>query len=471
MLGDRIVLGFANAQSVYPSDALARLDEIDGLTAKGRDGLARLAAHLSFVQPRTAPGALLSEYLFTRSRYLDAVLADDSVAGQQQRLALFQLLQFAIEHRPVGRGNPRRQLLQWIRRLETFGEERQLRQMPSAAAGIDAVRLLTVHASKGLEFRVVYLPGLGNQMFPIKRQYNPCPPPVGMLGENPEDSHAEEEECLFFVAMSRARDILHLSRADNYSASRRTAPSSLLTDLAAHLPRAPDGPARWRDGGPPEPDEEPLTHLAPGHDLHAAEDLDQYLKCPRAYLYQRILDLSGARDDNAYVQFHRAVYSVLRWMRGPEAPTALGREEAMARLNASWQEVGPDAPVYRETAEGIIERALTRRASGAKPLDADWVITRPGGQIKLSNTNGPRGSPTAPQPDPAARPRDCPIGIKRFRAAGATGECALNDAVRRVPVDRRVAGPILPRCFSLAIASSRLTSVPASRPPIQRNTA
>ena len=205
----------------------------------------------------------MSEYLFTHSRYLDAALEDESVTGQQQRIALFQLLQFAIEHKLVGGGIPRRHLLQWIRRLEVFGEERQLRQMPSAAAGIDAVRLFTVHASKGLEFSVVYLPGLGTQMFPIKSQPNPCPPPAGMLSEDPKESHAEEEECLFFVAMSRARDILHLSRADNYSASRRTSPSSLLTDLAAHLPRPPDSTAGWRDGGPPEAEDDAITHLDP----------------------------------------------------------------------------------------------------------------------------------------------------------------------------------------------------------------
>lgn len=261
-LGDaRTVLAFAKAQSVYPMEALTRLDEITGLTTKGRDGLARLGAHLSFVQPGTTPGTLLSEYLFTQSRYLNAALADESVTGQQQRLALYQLLQFAIEHTPVGGGNSRQLLLQWIRRLETFGEERQLRQMPSAAAGIDAVRLLTVHASKGLEFSVVYLPALGTTMFPVSPQYNPCPPPIGMLAEDPKDSHAEEEECLFFVAMSRARDVLHFSRAERYGMNRKA--SSLLTDIAAHLPRAPDGTARWRDSGPSEPDENPLAHLAP----------------------------------------------------------------------------------------------------------------------------------------------------------------------------------------------------------------
>ena len=56
--------------------------------------------------------------------------------------------------------------------------------------------------------------------------------------------------------------------------------------------------------------------LAVGSETHEAEDLDQYRRCPRSYLYQRILQLSGARSDNSYVQFHRCVYAVLRWIDG-----------------------------------------------------------------------------------------------------------------------------------------------------------
>jgi superfamily I DNA/RNA helicase len=381
----RKVLAFAGEQSIQPLEAIARLDEIADLTPAGRDGLALLAGHLAGVTPGTSPAALLFDYLFTQSRYLDGLVADGSVAGQQQRLALFQLLQFAVEHKPAGSGNARQQLLQWIRRLETFGDERQLRQLPSAAAGIDAVRLLTVHASKGLEFPAVYLPALGTAMFPASPQYNQCPPPVGMLAEDPKDSHAEEEECLFFVAMSRARDFLCFSRAEMYGAKRNASP--LLTTIAGNLPYPPGGTPRWRDGGPALPEDKAHAHLAPEHDIHAAEDLDQYMRCPLAYLYQRVLGLSGARDDNAYVRFHRAVYAVLRWMSGLDPSEAVTREQALVRLGESWANIGPAdhpyAQVYWNAAVAIVERAVARRAAGGEVLDADWHIERPDGRIRV----------------------------------------------------------------------------------------
>ena len=389
----RAVLGFAAAQDIYPVEAIARIDDIGGVTEAGSQGLALLRSHLGFVQPGTPAAALLSEYLFTRSRYLDTVLADDTVSGACKRVAIFQLLQFAIEYQPTAAGNPRQQILQWIRRLETFGDERQLRQMPSSASGIDAIRLLTVHASKGLEFGAVYLPALGTSIFPASRKYRPCPPPDGMLSENLEDSHIDEEECLFFVAMSRARDVLCLSRAERYSVGRKA--SSFLLSLAAHLPSAPDDPPRWSDAWSVEQEEGALLHLAADHEIHKAEDLDQYIRCPRTYLYQRILDLSGARDDSAYVQFHRAVYSVLRWMGEESATTTVSLEAAAARLAAAWEKIGPvDHPyaaVYWDAADDIVRRAVARRAGGVEILDADWLIQRPAGQIRLRPDHVERG--------------------------------------------------------------------------------
>ncbi|EIM72744.1 UvrD/REP helicase [Nitratireductor aquibiodomus RA22] len=471
----REVLSFAKEKRIYPLDAISRLSEIAGLSSQGRAGLGKLADHLSFVTPGTTPGALLAEYLFVRSGYLDSVLADESVSGQQQRLALFQLLQFAIEHKGVGGGGLRNQLLQWIRRLEIFGEERQMRQMPSAAAGIDAVRLLTVHASKGLEFSVVYLPGLGTSMFPVNPQYNPCPPPPSMLSDDPKASHAEEEECLFFVAASRARDTLHLSRAERYGANRNA--SSLLTAMAAHLPRQPDGPPRWRDGGDiGEKGIESHVHLAPELDSHRAEDLDQYLRCPRAYLYQRVLALSGARDDNAYVEFHRAVYSVLRWMSTQEAGREIGREEAFGMLETAWEEIGPSkhpyAAVYREAADGIIGRAITRRSSGAEILDADWQLVRPNGRIRVRPDHVENG-PEKPivrrlrTGKPPKKVDDDLYALYHAAAAQELGEAKVEalflttDEVVPVPMSEKVIGNRLQK-YDNAIAGIRSGHFPAS---------
>jgi hypothetical protein len=245
--------------------------------------------------------------------------------------------------------------------------------------------MLTVHASKGLEFRAAYLPALGRTMFPVNPQWSPCPPPAGMLAEHPKDSHEEEEECLFFVAMSRARDLLCLSRAERYGMARKASP--LLIQLASHLPQFPEAAASWREPGPAGAVEPPLAHLAPDIEVHAAEDLDQYMRCPRAYLYQRVLGLSGGREDNAYVRFHRAVYTVLRWIAGSPAETPVSIGEALERLARAWDEIGPAdhpyAPVYWEAARSIVERAVGRRSGAETLVEADWEIVRAAGRIRV----------------------------------------------------------------------------------------
>jgi len=61
----------------------------------------------------------------------------------------------------------------------------------------DAVKLMTVHASKGLEFPVVFVIGMNQGVFPSKRT---------------ED--IEEERRLFYVAITRAKDRLYLTRPE-----------------------------------------------------------------------------------------------------------------------------------------------------------------------------------------------------------------------------------------------------------------
>ena len=60
----------------------------------------------------------------------------------------------------------------------------------------DALRLTTVHQAKGLEFAIVFVIGLGEGMFPLRRAI--------------EGGDIEEERRLFYVAVTRARDELYL---------------------------------------------------------------------------------------------------------------------------------------------------------------------------------------------------------------------------------------------------------------------
>ena len=101
-----------------------------------------------------------------------------------------------------------------------------------------AVSLMTVHTAKGLEFPVVFITGLEERIFPHARSVD-------------DDSAVEEERRLCYVAVTRARTLLHLSRVRRRRLSGQELPgipSRFLRELPAGGRRADrhGAPARVR---------------------------------------------------------------------------------------------------------------------------------------------------------------------------------------------------------------------------------
>ncbi len=92
-----------------------------------------------------------------------------------------------------------------------------------AQAGQDAVQLMTVHASKGLEFDAVFIVGLEEGLFPHENALS-------------DKGGLEEERRLMYVAITRARQRLYLSHAQSRMLHGRTSfnlPSRFLDELPA----------------------------------------------------------------------------------------------------------------------------------------------------------------------------------------------------------------------------------------------
>lgn len=87
----------------------------------------------------------------------------------------------------------------------------------------DAVNLLTVHAAKGLEFRVVFLINLTSGRFPPFERKEKIPIPEELIKEIlPQgDYHILEERRLFYVAVTRAMDHLYLTSSQFYGEGKR----------------------------------------------------------------------------------------------------------------------------------------------------------------------------------------------------------------------------------------------------------
>jgi DNA helicase II / ATP-dependent DNA helicase PcrA len=79
----------------------------------------------------------------------------------------------------------------------------------AAAAGQDAVQLMTVHAAKGLEFKCVFVTGLEEGLFPHENSIGN----TVQAGDGSSVEAVEEERRLMYVAITRAREHLYLSHA------------------------------------------------------------------------------------------------------------------------------------------------------------------------------------------------------------------------------------------------------------------
>ncbi|MCP4523499.1 MAG: ATP-dependent helicase [Candidatus Gracilibacteria bacterium] len=78
----------------------------------------------------------------------------------------------------------------------------------------EGVKVLTAHGSKGLEFDTVFIPGLYTGNWEGKRVIDRLKLPSGFAGDGLQDDNfeqIEEDRRLFFVAITRARENLHLS--------------------------------------------------------------------------------------------------------------------------------------------------------------------------------------------------------------------------------------------------------------------
>ena len=99
----------------------------------------------------------------------------------------------------------------------------------------EQVQILTLHASKGLEFQAVFLPGLEEGLLPMRRD---------LLLENPDDdmspaaqaARLEEERRLFYVGLTRAARALYVS----HSAGRRLFGRELALEPSSFLPLVRD---------------------------------------------------------------------------------------------------------------------------------------------------------------------------------------------------------------------------------------
>ncbi|HLX35258.1 MAG TPA: ATP-dependent DNA helicase [Candidatus Limnocylindrales bacterium] len=317
------------------------------LTEAGRPVIARVTADLRRYRDlahRRPAGEVL--YAFLRDTgWLATLAAADTVASDE---ALSNIARFfdIVRTQSALLADDRAVFL--ARHLATLIEAGDDPPTADPDPDVDAVAVMTVHKAKGLEFPVVFVPGLAADRFPARGRRETLALPVELVDEIlPEgDGHLQEERRLFYVAMTRARDELLLSHAAEGPGGRARRVSPFVVE-ALELP--PDrGSIRLTAGTPAErlaslapPSESPEPARVPveGPLTLSHSAIDDYLACPQRYRYGQVLRVPTAPHHSLIYgsALHKAVQE---FHRSQTAGRPLSEGELIAAFEAAWTSEG-----------------------------------------------------------------------------------------------------------------------------------
>lgn len=394
----RETLARSEAPIAWVPEAIRMVD------AHAASSLGRLVDDLRGLEPSSHPWEALCRILFDRRDMTLDLCASARVRDRMRRVAIWQLLTFCRDL-PPGQGLPIQRLLDRARRLVLLSQERDLRQMPAAATTMDGVHLMTVHGSKGLEFDAVHVPGMVARGFPGDNRPPRCTPPddlvAGSEGVSGIDAvrrgHSEEEECLFFVAMSRARRSLTLYAAGRMANGNNRSPSPFLDKVVGRVETVTGPPLHMPSGA--DVDWHRVGIDWRGAPVFTAEQFSLYDRCPRRFFYTHVLGAAGGRRSTAFVLMHDVVYDVLRWLRQEDGRWHLPADEVETHFNEVWIGKGPTDHGYADDYRRIgldLVKALMRSREGHPPGTRESVEIDLAGLGLVVEPDEVRGAEGAP---------------------------------------------------------------------------
>ena len=327
----------------------------DGSKARLAPLLEFLSQHRKAMRRRTAREILadLLEWLEVAQR-----------ASEQDYKYVARLAEFAKEWEPK---SDTRGLPEFIEYLDYFEQAGGVIALEDDAPA-DAVKLMTVHGAKGLEFPHVFLLRVNNKKFPAAERPRVFEFPARLMkeGEPAEQFHIQEERRLFYVALTRAQERLTLTMLTELKGKVPVFIEDILMEPAVRrqdvrqlmpkLPAAPEkaaakslasgslelfpaaeGPAKifsrmadWAETfRPPSP--EPLT-LSPSA-------VNGYRTCPQQYLFGYLWSLR--EGPKASLSFGSIMHNTVKRFLGElRKANKLPLEDLQRIFELEWRSVG-----------------------------------------------------------------------------------------------------------------------------------
>jgi len=211
----------------------------------------------------------------------------------------------------------------------------------------DAVNVLTVHKAKGLEWPVVFMVGLIDKRFPHSGRSESIVLPEDLVKEIlPEgEFHLQEERRLFYVGMTRAKERLYFTSAQDYGGVRKRKLSPFVIE-ALDRPRLDDVAIRssaedriHRFASPAGGVSRIMAPIPTDTILNLSHyQVDDYRTCPLKYKYVHILRLPFFHHTIVY---GKAVHSAIECYykhKINDIPVKL--EDLDKAFDTAWRSIG-----------------------------------------------------------------------------------------------------------------------------------
>ena len=377
---------YADRRHRWLFDVLRAVPADVALTDDGRAAIGRLCADLERYMElarETPTGELLYQFLVDSGLMTRYAKAPAELEQEVQNVSKF-----------FGRVKEASHVLQYdnvrefVNHLDALIDAGDDPAVAEADTDTPAVHVLTVHKAKGLEWPVVFVVNCVQNRFPSTRRPDPIEMPVGLVKDAlpTGDFHEQEERRLFYVAMTRAKEALFLTSAEDMGGRRQWKVSQFVLE-ALDLPKEAARPFRARaveelrrHGPAPAPGTDELEPMAADDELTVSHrQVDDYETCPLKYYYIHILRIP-------LLQHHSVIYgsalhtAVEFYLRRRAAGNFTSLEDFLRAFDDAWRNEGFLTREHEEQRKRAGVAALTRfyheeEASGQKPGAVERAFT------------------------------------------------------------------------------------------------
>jgi superfamily I DNA/RNA helicase len=349
-----LALSRAGADAVF---AKSRSDDkpwnevtLDTLDADDRNGLSALVDLCSLIDAKASPWDALATVLLEDGRWLRELASRSGQNAANAMMAVWQFVHFCRSPDGTGRWATVKNLPQRIRDRVRLGEDRSMRIPPPEAEGLDAVRVLTAHGSKGLEFDAVHLLEVTKAIYePTSERPNQLLPAGVLSAEAAAATLKNERHNLLYVGTSRPR--LYLTVYGRAADDLPTALTGVLAPLS--------GPWQGR-----------ATAAVPATKTHATvvgmQEYLEFTKCPQRF---EMGSRAGGKSQRDEMKLYRAID-----LATTSAMRAL-RDDPQRRQEGTWQvavnEALEEFDLVKQPAAASIAQRVTERVRNGLGLLAE----------------------------------------------------------------------------------------------------